>query len=128
MRGGDRAWMIGHMRTILVVGDHAGFRTYATAFLAACGFRVVGEAADGRAALEASSQLRPDVILLDIQLPDIDGFEVARQVLAEPDRPTIILTSTRDAQDYGRRIEESGAAGFVTKARLTAVALREILG
>jgi len=85
-------------------------------------------AKNGETALNIAQKTKPDLILLDIMMPGIDGFEVARQVLAEPDRPTIILTSTRDAQDYGRRIEESGAAGFVTKARLTAVALREILG
>jgi CheY-like chemotaxis protein len=66
-------------RTVLIVDDHAPFRAVARALLQLEGFEVVGEAADALSALEAVGRLRPDVVVLDIQLPDLDGFEVARQ-------------------------------------------------
>ena len=120
--------MIDRMHTVLVVDDHDGFRRYARVFLGASGLDVVGEAADGASAIAESRRLRPSVVLLDVQLPDIDGFEVARRLLAEPDGPAIILISTRDAADYGDRIRASGARGFVTKSRLTASAVLELVG
>lgn len=116
------------MQTVLVVDDHEGFRAFARQFLSAQGFTVVGEAADGAAALEAAGRLRPDVVLLDVQLPDIDGFEVSRRLAAEQQAPRVVLVSTREAADYGSRIATSGAAGFLTKARLSGPAMRGVLG
>jgi DNA-binding NarL/FixJ family response regulator len=116
------------MQTVLVVDDHEGFRTYARVFLGTQGFDVVGEAVDGAAALEASSRLNPDVVLLDVQLPDIDGFEVSRRLTAGRDAPIVVLVSTREADDYGARIRECGARAFLTKSKLTASAVREVLG
>jgi DNA-binding NarL/FixJ family response regulator len=116
------------MQRVLVVDDHEGFRSYARVFLAAHGFTVVGEAADGRTAVMEERRLRPDVILLDVQLPDDDGFEVARRLLSQPRPPAIVLISTREATDYGDRIAASGARGFIAKSRLTGAAVRELVG
>jgi DNA-binding NarL/FixJ family response regulator len=115
-------------RTVLIVDDHAPFRSFARLFLEANGYRVVGEAGDGAAAIEAADRLDPDVVLLDVLLPDIDGFEVTRRILAGQRRPAVVLTSTRDASDYGRRIERCGASGFVAKADLALVGLDVLVG
>ena len=114
--------------TVLIVDDHAGFRSWARALLVAGGYDVVGEAGDGASAIAAWRDLRPQVILLDIRLPDFDGFEVARQVQTETDPPAVVLTSTRSAADYGTRVARSGVRGFIPKAELSAKALEEVLG
>ena len=113
--------------SVLIVDDHPGFRTQAGELLAAAGFDVIGEAVDGRTAIEATSHDHPTVVLLDIQLPDLDGFEVAERLLAQPDPPLVVLVSTREASDYGRRITRSGALGFITKSRLSGDTLRGML-
>src|SRR3954447_25770381 len=87
----------GRMRTILVVDDHPTFRATARALLEAEGFVVIGEAEDGESALEAMERLRPEIVLLDVQLPGIDGFEVAARATALDAVPQIVLTSSRDA-------------------------------
>jgi DNA-binding NarL/FixJ family response regulator len=115
-------------RTILIVDDHVPFRAFARALLQADGFKVVGEASDGASAVAVTEQVRPDVVLLDIQLPDVDGFEVARRLLEGHSPPPVVFTSSRDAADYGDRIETSGAAGFVPKADLSGAAVRALLG
>ena len=116
------------MKTILVVDDHPSFRASARSLLEAEGFEVVGEAADGAEALEKAAELHPDVVLLDIQLPDFDGFEVARRLLrANGSPPAVVLTSSRDEDDYGELIELSGARGFVAKAELSGSTLRDLL-
>jgi DNA-binding NarL/FixJ family response regulator len=112
---------------VLIVDDHAGFRTQARSLLVAAGYEVVGEAEDGRSALVAVGELRPDVVLLDVQLPDIDGFEVARALHEEPAPPAIILVSSRDASDYGGQVARSPARGFVPKIDLSARALATLL-
>ena len=113
--------------TLLIVDDHAGFRSLARRLLGSGGFEVVGEAADGRAAVAAARELRPDVVLLDIQLPDIDGFEVLARLGDGPDGPAAVLTSTRDRADYGARVDRSGARGFIPKAELSGAAVRALL-
>ena len=95
--------------------------------LEAAGFQVA-EAANGAEATEAARLVRPALVLLDIQLPDYDGFEVARRLAVQPHRPVIVLTSTRDASDYGARIAVSPAAGFLPKDQLSGAALRGFLG
>jgi DNA-binding NarL/FixJ family response regulator len=115
-------------RRVLIVDDHPGFRAQARALLAAAGYEVVGEAADGESGVRVARDLSPDVVLLDVQLPDITGFEVVRLVQAAPDPPAIVLISSRDAADYGRRIERSGVRGFISKADLTARTLEAALG
>ena len=114
--------------TLLIVDDHAGFRSLARRLLGSGGFEVVGEAADGRAAVAAARELRPDVVLLDIQLPDIDGFEVLARLRDGPAGPAVVLTSTRDRADYGERVDQSGASGFIPKAELSGAALLAVVG
>jgi DNA-binding NarL/FixJ family response regulator len=114
--------------TLLIVDDHSGFRSLARRLLTAGGFEVVGEAADGHAAITAARQLRPDVVLLDVQLPDIDGFEVAARLRDGEAEPTVVLISTRERTDYGPRVERCGARGFIPKAELSAAAVRSLLG
>jgi DNA-binding NarL/FixJ family response regulator len=115
------------MPTVLIVDDHGGFRSVARPMLVADGFDVVGEAADGGSAVDAARSLRPDLVLLDIQLPDIDGFEVAARILREPDPPAIVLISSRDASVYGPRIQACGASGFLAKAELSGAAIRALV-
>lgn len=115
-------------RTVVIVDDHADFRARATALLEAAGYEVVGSCADGRSALAAISELRPDVVLLDVQLPDIDGFGVMAQVDTVAANAAFVLISTREAADYGGRVCRSGAAGFITKAELSMAALAEAVG
>lgn len=113
--------------TVLIVDDHEGFRSEARALLSAAGYDVVGEAADGTSAVSLALDLNPQVVLLDVQLPDISGFEIARAILGAPDPPAVILVSSREAADYGRRIDRSGARGFISKVDLSAKALAAVL-
>ncbi|HEY8774857.1 MAG TPA: response regulator transcription factor [Gaiellaceae bacterium] len=113
--------------TILVVDDHDGFRSFARALLQAEGFDVVGEASDGASALEAAAELEPQLVLLDIQLPDGDGFGIARQLADRPLAPAVVLVSTRDASSYRRRLAQTPALGFITKGELSGPALRRLL-
>src|SRR4051794_15342090 len=83
--------------TVLIVDDHAGFRTWAAAVLRGEGYDVIGEAGDGRSAVASADALRPDIVLLDVQLPDVDGFEVARRLRTSA--AAVVLTSTRDGLD-----------------------------
>ncbi|MEP6476269.1 MAG: response regulator transcription factor [Actinomycetota bacterium] len=114
--------------TVLIVDDHEAFRTSARALLEADGFDVIGEAADGREAVEAVALLRPDVVLLDIQLPDEDGLAVAERLAAAADPPAVVLISSRDAAAYGPRLPASPARGFISKSGLSGDALAAILG
>src|SRR5260370_41515812 len=111
---------------ILIVDDHDGFRTFARGMLEAAGF-TVAEAATGAEATEAARTGRPGLVGLDIQLPDFDRFEGARRLAAQGDGPVIVLTSTRDASDYGGRITSSPAARFLPKGQLSGAALRRFL-
>lgn len=114
-------------RSVLIVDDHAGFRSRARSFLEVAGFDVVGEADTGEDGIAAVARLRPDVVLLDVLLPDIDGFEVTRRIRQVADPPAVILTSTREASDFGRRIAASGAHGFLAKAELSRTGLEGLL-
>ena len=103
-------------RTILIVDDHPSFRRFARRLLEAEGFVVVGEASDGASAVAACRRWRPQLVLLDILLPDIDGFAVADTLADEPQRPVVILT-------YALRLERTSARGFLAKAELSGAAL-----
>jgi len=118
---------ISHMRPrVLVVDDHPSFRRFATKLLQAGGFDVVGEAEDGRAALARARRLRPDLVLLDVLLPDMSGFAVAEALASHAYRPRVVLVSSRSASELGPALEKSPAAGFLTKSELTAEALAAI--
>ena len=113
--------------TVLIVDDHPSFRASARVLLESEGFEVVGEAVDGASALTEAFRLRPQVVLLDVQLPDIDGFDVAAQITRRPDSPAVILVSSRDSSDFGPLVSRSGARGFVPKAELSGERLQELL-
>jgi DNA-binding NarL/FixJ family response regulator len=115
-------------KTVLIVDDHAPFRALARALLQLEGFEVVGEAADALSALDAALRLRPNVVLLDIQLPDLDGFEVARRLAQAGDPPAIVLVSSRDSSAYRRRLAESPARGFISKSDLSGAAVAALVG
>jgi two-component system, NarL family, nitrate/nitrite response regulator NarL len=113
--------------TVLIVDDNASFRWFARELLDAEGFVVIGEAETGSAAVLAVDRLDPDVVLLDIALPDIDGFEVcARITSAGLARPVVVLTSSRDADAYLGRLDASAARGFLPKVNLTGAALAAV--
>jgi CheY-like chemotaxis protein len=115
-------------RTVLVVDDHPSFRRFACRLLQAAGFSVVDEAEDGASALAAARRLRPDVVLLDVLLPDTTGFEVAEELSAEPDAPVVVLTSSRSKSDLGPSLARSSARGFIAKSDLTAAAVTTLVG
>jgi DNA-binding NarL/FixJ family response regulator len=116
-------------QTVLIVDDHPSFRASARALLESGEFQVVGEAADGEGALQAVRQLRPDVILLDVQLPDMEGFEVCDEIERSNGwAPSIVLVSSRDVEDYGELVASSCAKGFLPKADLSCEALLTLLG
>ena len=113
--------------TILMVDDHYAFRTRARVMLEAAGFDVVGEASDGLGGLEAAQQLEPELVLVDIGLPDIDGFEVAARLRDGGTAERIVLISGREAADFGGRVERSAADGFIAKQDLSGERVREML-
>ena len=115
------------MNTILIIDDHTGFRVQARAILEADGFTVVGEADDGASGLAAARSIRPDLVLLDIGLPDIEGFDVARELAADGPPPHVVLTSSREASSYGPRLESSRALGFIPKDELSGAAIRALI-
>jgi len=110
-------------KTVLIVDDHPSFRTSARRMLETDGYEVVGEAVDGGSAIDAVRELHPDVVLLDIRLPDVDGFQVAELLAANGAAPAIVLTSSRDRSDFGYEIEASPAHGFIPKSELSAEAI-----
>jgi DNA-binding NarL/FixJ family response regulator len=114
-------------RRLLIVDDHDGFRAAAAAVLSAEGFDVVGEAEDARSGIAAALALRPELVLVDVGLPDRDGFAVAAQLMGDRQPPAVVLTSTRDAADYGPLIASCGALGFVAKSELSGAALRGLV-
>ena len=125
-RPGARSDTICAVATVLIVDDHPAFRACASALLRAEGFDVVGDAENGVAGLRAANELHPDLVLLDVQLPDFDGFEVAERL-----RPTgdsaVVLTSSRDAAEFGSLVARSGARGFIPKAELSGAAVAALL-
>ena len=113
--------------TVLIVDDHEAFREAAGALLQAGGFTIVGGVADGGAALSETARLQPHIVLLDIQLPGIDGFAVAEQLAAIPNPPAVVLISSREAAAYGPRIGAAAARGFIAKSELSGAALAALV-
>jgi DNA-binding NarL/FixJ family response regulator len=114
-------------RSVLIVDDHPGFRSQARALLISAGYDVVGEATDGQSGVRMARNLAPDFVLLDVQLPDFNGFEAVRRLHRDPDPPAVILISSRDAADYGSRIKRCGARGFIGKSDLSQQAIEAVL-
>lgn len=113
--------------TIVIVDDHGPFRAFVRTLLDPDGFVVTGEAADGESAIEEVARVHPDVVLLDVQLgTGIDGFEVAKRIAEHPEAPVVVMTSSRDASDYGRKLAESPVNGFIPKQDLSGDALDEL--
>jgi DNA-binding NarL/FixJ family response regulator len=114
--------------TLLIVDDHDGFRTFARDLLGEQGFDVVGEAATGSAAIAAAASLRPDVVLLDVMLPDLDGFAVCDQIKKDSGGPDVVMTSSHDVSTFRQSLERSRARGFIAKSELSGPALTALLG
>jgi CheY-like chemotaxis protein len=112
------------VKRVLVVDDHPAFRASARRLLESEGYSVVGEAGDGASALKAVAELSPDLVLLDVQLPDIDGFEVAERLDGSTE---VVLTSSRDRTDFGPLLDAADVLGFISKGELTGEALSELL-
>ena len=114
-------------RTVLIVDDHPGFRASARELLEAEGFEIVGEAPDAASAVVEARRLKPDVVLLDIQLPDVDGVEVSRQIGAENGHTDIVLVSSRDVSFLAGALAECPACGFISKSQLSGAELRKLI-
>ncbi len=123
------AWQDGRVVSrVLIVDDHPGFRRFARGLLQAEGLDVIGEAGDEKSALAAVERLRPDLVLLDVLLPGRDGFAVAGRLRELDPTLTIVLISSRTAEELGVRLREAPVAGFVQKDDLSASALARALG
>jgi DNA-binding NarL/FixJ family response regulator len=114
-------------RTVLIVDDHAGFRATARRLLEGEGYEVVGDSEDAATALAVAKETRPEVVLLDVQLPDLDGFELTEQLIAIDPEIKVVLISSRDVEDFGQYVETSSARGFVPKAELSGSTLAALL-
>jgi CheY-like chemotaxis protein len=112
---------------VLIVDDHPAFRRLARKLVEAAGYLVVGDAEDGASAIAAVRALCPDVVLLDVLLPDMTGIDVARELARRPGRPLVVLTSSRTAADLGTALLSEYAAGFITKRDLTVAALAALV-
>jgi DNA-binding NarL/FixJ family response regulator len=115
-------------RRLLIVDDHERFRASARRILEAHGFEVVGEAEDGASGVALACELRPEVVLLDLQLPDGDGFTVAAELRERGVDAAIVLTSSRDWSDVCSRQRAAGAVGFIPKDELSGARVRELVG
>jgi DNA-binding NarL/FixJ family response regulator len=113
--------------TVLIVDDHHGFRARARSLLESEGYAVIGEASTGASALSTAIALEPDLVLLDVMLPDTSGFEVAERLRGIAVPPLVILVSSHDESDFGRRLGDAPAIGFIPKVELSGARLRGIL-
>ena len=110
---------------VLIVDDQSTFRAAARAVVgASAGFEVVGEAASGEESLEAVREFRPDLVLMDVNLPGIDGVEATRMILLPGAGPVVLLLSTRDAEDYAPIAAECGASAYISKSEFSPRVLR----
>jgi two-component system chemotaxis response regulator CheY len=114
--------------TVLVVDDYPDFRLAARMMLESVGYRVVAEADCGAEALRLGASARPDLILLDIELPDMDGFAVSRELVSRFPTLVVVLCSVRDGGDYHLRARACGARGFVGKSTLSPASFARATG
>jgi CheY-like chemotaxis protein len=128
MARGDACYDAVAVTTVLIVDDNVAFRRVASELLEDLGFSVVGEAGEGRTAIAEAARLRPDAVLLDVHMPDMDGFSVARQLTRRQRALRVVLTSTDASAGSAATLESSGAVGFLAKHELAATDLRRLLG
>jgi len=114
-------------RRVLIVDDHRGFRRSAARALGAEGWDVVGEAADGEAGLREAQRCDPDVVLVDVGLPDISGIEVTRRLHERSPDLALVVISSHERADYGELALSSGARGFLSKLDLSGTALEALV-
>jgi DNA-binding NarL/FixJ family response regulator len=112
---------------VLIVDDHAGFRAHARRLLECEGYRVVGEATDAASGLEAARELQPELVLVDVNLPDADGFDLTSRLGDLADPPVVVLTSSREGSELEEPVSECGACGFVPKAELCREAIEALM-
>lgn len=112
---------------MVIVDDHPAFTDAATLLLEAAGYVVVGVAASGESVLALVEETRPELVLLDVQLPGVDGFEVARRLAARADPPDVVLVSSREAGSYGGDLRDLPVRGFVTKSALSGDVLDDLV-
>jgi CheY-like chemotaxis protein len=112
---------------VLIVDDNVGFRRLARQLIEHVGYTVVAEVGDGTTAIAAFQALRPRIVLLDIQLPDMDGFQVADLLAAEAMAPIVVLISSRDRASYRLQLASSSANAFIEKGELSADSLAAAL-
>ena len=111
---------------VLIVDDQAPVREAArTVVELTDGFEVVGESETGEDSVRAAAELRPDLVLMDVNLPGIDGLEATRQILQQDDRVIVLLLSTYEAEEYAPRAAESGAAAYIPKSEFEPDRLEE---
>jgi CheY-like chemotaxis protein len=113
--------------SVLIVDDHEDFRASARALLELQGYDVVAAVGDGEAALDAVRRLRPDLVLLDVQLPGLDGFDVAERLASTEQPPRVVLISSRRRSAYDARLPGAPVAGFLGKHELSGAALAALL-
>jgi two-component system invasion response regulator UvrY len=112
------------MASVLVVDDQVVFRRAAVALVRSVSeFELVGEAASGEEAVELAIEVTPDLVVMDVRLPGIDGIEATRQILSERPNTRVLLVSTHEAADLPESLGECGAAGFMRKQDLDAQSL-----
>jgi DNA-binding NarL/FixJ family response regulator len=112
---------------LVIVDDSAPFRALAAELLASEGYDVVGSAGDGAAAVALVGREQPDLVVLDVGLPDVEGFTLARRLSALPCPPLVVLVSSRDWNCLPQRVTESGAVGFLPKSELDGDRLTALL-
>lgn len=115
-------------RTVLLVDDHPGFRRMARLLLQSGGYVVVGEAATAEEAVTTARELEPDLVLLDVRLPDGNGADVADFLATLPHPPGVVLTSSHEWRGLGSHLEQGPVLGFVPKDQLTVAKLAELFG
>jgi DNA-binding NarL/FixJ family response regulator len=119
------------VKTLVIVDDNARFRAQARAMLQAEGFDVIGEAEDATTAVAVCRALRPEVVLVDVGLPDTDGFELTARLHADvPGNAglSVVLTSSREASAYRTRISTTAARGFIPKDQISGAAITALIG
>lgn len=114
--------------TALIVDDHPGFRSEARQLLVVDGFEVVGEARDAADALRQAARLRPDLVVLDIGLPDMSGLELVGRLRDASSRSLVVLVSGRTESEYGGNVAASGADAFLEKMALAPGVLGALVG